>query len=322
MTPSPLPDEPRPVLPDLTVHVRAPDLTRWLAGNCGVAGFTTLDSGKAGPHVVMVSLIHGNEFAGAIALAELLAAGFAPQCGRLTVGFANLAAFARFSPETPLNSRYLEEDLNRVWDDFTLFGMRRSVELDRAREMRPLIDSADILLDLHTMLWPSDPLLLCGAGERGLALGRQVATPGVLIADCGHAGGKRLIDYGRFTEGAGQSATALLVEAGQHWQPDSVSQARATIHATLQAAGMAARTTTPPPPLCGRVVQTVTAHTSRFAFVRAFRGGEIIARAGTIIAHDGDAPVVTNEDDLMLVLPSLLVAHGHTAVRLARLTHG
>ncbi len=58
--------------------------------------------------------------------------------------------------------------MNRVWDDAQLFGVRRSAELDRAREIRRVIDDADIVLDLHSMLWPSDPLLLCGPAMRAV----------------------------------------------------------------------------------------------------------------------------------------------------------
>jgi succinylglutamate desuccinylase len=134
-------------LPEFAVRIAAPDLTPYLQGNTGIEGFTTLDSGRPGPHVVAVSLIHGNEFAGAIVLVELLAAGFIPKYGRLTLGFANLAAFARFDAENPTASRYAEEDMNRVWDDYQLFGVRHSLELDRARQIRPLVDTADMLLD-------------------------------------------------------------------------------------------------------------------------------------------------------------------------------
>src|SRR5271165_4149900 len=319
--PETLPQSPLPAgVQDFAVEIIPPDLAPFAAGNAGVPGFTTLNSGLAGPHVVVVSLIHGNEFAGAIALAELLRAGFMPLRGRLTLGFANLAAFARFDPANPVASRYIEEDLNRVWDDYQLFGVRRSVELDRAREMKPVIDSADLLLDLHSMLWPSEPLLLCGAGERGRYLALAIGTPGLVVADAGHKGGKRLIDYGRFTEGAEQKAACVLVEAGQHWKAKAVAQSRATIFSLLRHAGMMPGATTPPCPRLAQVVCTITARTNRFVFVHDFHGGEIIQAAGTVIAHDGDEAIITPEDNMMLVMPSLKVAHGHTAVRLAKLS--
>ena len=319
--PETLPQSPLPAgLPDFGMEIVPPYLAPFAAGNTGVPGFTTLNSGEPGPHVVVVSLIHGNEFAGAIVLAELLRAGFTPLRGRLTLGFANLAAFARFDPANPLASRYVEEDLNRVWDDYQLFGVRRSAELNRAREMKPVIDSADLLLDLHTMLWPSEPLLLCGAGERGRDLALAVGTPGLVVADAGHKGGKRLIDYGRFTEGAEQKAACVLVEAGQHWEAEAVAQSRATIFSLLRHAGIVEGVAAPPPARLAQVVRTITARTNRFVFSQNFRGGEIIKAAGTVIAHDGDEAIITPEDNMMLVIPTLKVSHGHTAVRLAKLS--
>ncbi len=309
-----------PGLPEVQVHISTPDISPFLEGNTGIPGFTTRDSGIPGPHVVLVSLVHGNETAGATALAQMLHENFTPKRGRLTFGFANLAAFARFDPASPLTSRYVEEDLNRVWDDAQLFGVRRSVELDRAREIRPIIDTADLLLDLHSMLWPSEPLLLCGPTHQGRALALRLATPSLIVADEGHAGGKRLIDYGRFTEATG-TAAGILVEAGQHWQHDTIAQTRLTIAAFLRHAGMA-EPASPPPKNAARFAQvtsTITARTNRFVFIRDFRGGEVIPAANTLIAHDGDVEIRTPHDDCLLIMPSLKSGRGHTAVRLARL---
>lgn len=307
-------------LPLFPVFIKAPDLSPWQSGNTGISGFTTIDSGLAGPHVVLMSLIHGNEFAGAIVLDEMLRANFTPRLGKLTFGFANLAAFARFDPENPVSSRFVEEDMNRVWDDIDLFGVRRSLELDRAREIRPLIDTADIVLDLHSMLWPSEALLLCGPGRQGRSLALAIGTPSMVIADQGHAGGKRLIDYGRFTEHPGQ-AGCVLVEAGQHWEFTTVLQIRSTIKALLHHAGMASETVRPPTPTrFAKVTQLVTARTNRFVFVRDFWGGEIIKTKDTLIAHDGDVEIRTPHDDCLLIMPSLKPSRGHTAIRMARLS--
>jgi len=303
-------------LPDFAVQIQAPDITPFLMGNTGVEGFTTLASKNPGPHVLITALIHGNEVAGAIVLAELLRARLTPACGTLTLGFANIAAYQRFDPQNPLASRYVEEDLNRVWDDAQLFGVRQSLELDRARQMRPLVDAADIVLDLHSMLWPSEPLLLCGAAPQGRSLALSLGTPGFVVADLGHAGGKRMIDYGRFTE-AGGSATGILVEAGQHWEPATIAQTRATIEALLRVTGMAPG----PEGAQGRfaeVTQLITARTNRFVFTREFKGGETVPNAGTLIAHDGDDEIRTPHDDCLLIMPSLRASRGHTAVRLAR----
>jgi succinylglutamate desuccinylase len=309
-------------LPHFPVYLAAPDIAPWEGGNTGIPGFLTRDSGRPGPHVALVSLIHGNEIAGAIVLDEMLRRGVAPARGKLTFGFANIPAFKRFDPQHPIASRFVEEDLNRVWDDAQLFGVRRSLELDRAREIRPLIDEADIVLDLHSMLWPSDPLLLCGPGPQGRELALKLRTPGMVIADQGHAGGKRLIDYGRFTE-ATASAACILVEAGQHWEKAAVEQMRETVFSLLGCTGLGEMPAPPASkPSFAEVTQLVTALTNRFVFTRNFRGGEIIAEAGTLIAHDGDTEIRTPHDNCLLVMPSLRPSRGHTAIRLAKITPG
>lgn len=305
-------------LPVFAVEIQPPDLSPYVEGNTGIRGFTTLESGIEGPHVVLVSLVHGNEYAGAVILADLLRSGFSPLRGRLTIGFANLAAFARFDPTNPTASRYIDEDMNRVWDDFTLFGMRHSAELDRAREIRPIIDSADILLDLHSMLWASDPLLLCGTSMSGRVLGLNICTPDLVVADTGHAGGKRLIDYGHFTENSTGQAAAILLEAGLHWQTETIRQSQDTVLALLNHTGMIHQPSQPATSRFAMVMKTVTARTNRFQFVREFRGGDVIEKAGTLIAHDGDEKILTPEDHMMMIMPSLKVGYGHTAVRLAR----
>ncbi len=307
-------------LPQFPVAVPIPDISPWLAGNTGIAGFTTRDSGLPGPHVALIALTHGNEIGGAIVLDHMLRMGTAPAIGKLTLGFANTAAFARFDPANPVASRFIDEDLNRVWDDIQLFGVRRSLELERAREIRPLVDCADIVLDLHSMLWPSDPLLLCGITPQGQKLALALGTPPMVVADQGHAGGKRLIDYARFAEPA-CAAACILLEAGQHWEPATLTQMRATIAALLRHAGLLPELPPPAPAktCIAEVSHVITAKTNRFVFTQPYRGGDVIRRAGTVIAHDGDAEIRTPYRDCLLIMPSYRPSHGHTAIRLAKM---
>jgi predicted deacylase len=311
-------------LPFFDVALTAPDLSPWREGNTGIAGFTTRDADMPGPHAALIALVHGNELAGAIVLDRLLRAGLRPLRGRLTFGFANLAAFDRFDPAQPTASRFLEEDLNRLWDRPVLEGPRHSLELDRARAMRPLIDTVDVLLDLHSMLWTSEPLLLSGGTPKGRDLALATGQPELVVADPGHVSGRRLIDYGRFADLSAPQA-AVLVEAGQHWLPPTVTMTLASVAGLLRHLRMAdAHPALPPPPShTGRrfaeVTTVVTANTAGFAFVQPFRGGDVIAARNTLIAVDGEEEVRTPHDDCLLIMPSLRPSRGHTAVRLARM---
>ena len=306
---------------EFEVALEPPDLSPWLAGNAGVPGFMTFAAAAPGPHVVITSLVHGNEISGAVALDGLLRSGMRPACGRLTVGFVNLPAFARFDPGAPTASRFVDEDFNRLWDLRLLDGPHRSLELDRAREIRPVIESADILLDLHSMLWPSDPLILSGPAEKGRTLAASLGVPPLVIADRGHANGPRLIDHPGFTS-PDSSRIAVLVEAGAHWQPATVATDLACIAALLARTGLASEAGGVPPAAaarCAEVTRTVTAMTADFNFLAAYRGGDIVPDRDTLIALDGTAEVRTPHDDCLLVMPSHRPIRGHTAVRLARI---
>ena len=292
-----LSDPPLPNLPGLPrfeVRLVPPALAEWRSGNCGVPGFHHFETGRAGPHVLVTALMHGNEIAGgsggyglqgvvrgipararlaaagAIVLDALLRARLRPLRGRLTLGFLNLAAFARFEPLQPTASRFVDEDMNRLWDAAILDGTRQSVELSRAREIRPIVDSADILLDLHSMLWPSEPLILSGSTAKGRRLARAIGTPPMAVADRGHSSGPRLIDYAGFADEA-DARIACLVEAGPHWEPGTVATARAAVMALLRQTGLIA-----------------------------------------------DPEPAAPHDQCLLVMPSLRPSRGHTAVRLAR----
>ena len=304
-------------IPHFAVDLARPDVTPWLAGNTGVRGFTTFRSGKPGPHVAIVAVLHGNEIAGAVVLDGLLRSPIQPARGQLTLGFANIAAFSRFDPAQPTASRFLDEDMNRLWDPAVLDSPRRSAELDRARELRPLIDTVDVLLDLHTMLWPSEPLILSGPTLQGRRLAAALGTPELVVADSGHVTGPRLIDYPHFTA-PGQTAAAVLVEAGQHWQQAAVEVTAVCVVGLLHHTGLADGPAASPHPRCAEVTMTITAATAGFAFVQPYRGGEVIPRRNTLIAVDGTAEIRTPHDDCLLVMPSLRPSRGHTAVRLAR----
>jgi predicted deacylase len=318
-------------LPAFEVGLAAPDLAPWMEGNTGVSGFWRFAGASPGPNLLIMALIHGNEIAGALALDALLREPPALLCGALTAGFANLDAFARFDSAQPTASRFVDEDMNRLWDTHVLDGPGHSSELARARAMRPLVEAADVLLDLHSMLWPSEPLILCGPSARGRALARRIGTPPAIVADHGHASGRRLIDYVRFTDPA-QSASAVLVEAGQHWQAATVGAMQRTIGATLAACGMVPAALPGAVPRCAEVTHTVTASTGAFSFVRPFRGGDVVALRDTLIATDGGVEIRTPYDECVLIMPSLYPSRGHTAVRLAKfadwqtaagvLTHG
>ena len=329
----------------LPIEVAAPDITRWQWDTSGEGGTTQLEyvqerSGASpGPEVLVTALVHGNEFSGALAVDELLASGWHPMRGRVTFAFCNAAAFARFNPAQPDAARFVDEDFNRVWSAARLVAdvescgqsSRPSIELERARELLPLVARAKYLLDLHSMHERGAPLLVTGMLQRNIDFAQALQTSSQVIVDSGHADGVRMRDYGAFAD-TGSDSIALLLEAGQHWQASSVAVARNTLARFLIAAGSVTRPddkaglprgwlqpdTVPPAPV--QVTDRVVAKSMKFAFTHPYTGGEVIAKAGTVIAHDNGQPVHTPYDNCVLVMPSVRqLRAGVTVVRLGRL---
>ncbi len=302
--------EPGPPPP---VRISRPDLRPWLEGNA-MRGAWSFEGPAPGPHVCLVALTHGNEIAGAVLLDRWLRQGLRPLAGRLSLVFANLDAFGHFDPEDPIASRFIEQDFNRVWSPELLDGPGRSNELRRARVLRPLIESADVLLDLHSMLWPADPLLLAPDEPGSIALGLSLGEPPLVVADHGHENGRRIIDHV-----AALGHRAVLLEAGEHWEPDTTARMERVALRLLQSQGLLEGTPAPAPRArLARVTEAITARSPAFSFIRPFRGGEILAEPGTLIAHDGAREIRTPHPDCLLVMPTLRTAPGVTAVRLAR----
>ena len=302
--------------PRRSPQLAAPDLGPWLRGNA-LPGVWSFDAAAPGPHVCVVALTHGNEIAGAVALDRLLRARVRPRLGRLSLVFANLDAFARFDLDDPTASRFLEEDLNRVWDYAVLDGPRRSAELARARALRPVLDAADVVLDLHSMLWPADPLVLVGGPAESVELARRLGAAPLVVADAGHEAGRRLIDYGPF--GVPRSGRrGVLLEAGWHWEEATAARMERTVRALLDLTGLVPGTLPgPAASRVARVTRTITARSRRFAFTRPWRGGEVVPRAGTLLALDDGQEIRTPHDDCLLVMPNLLPQPNQTALRLA-----
>ena len=310
------------------VELEPPDIARYRAGNCGIEYVSTFDSGKAGPHLMLTALTHGNEICGAIALDWLLRREVRPGAGRLTLAFVNVAAYARFDRKDPRASRCVDEDFNRLWSAEVLDGARDSVELRRARELRPLVDSVDFLLDIHSMQHATPPLMICGMTRKARELAMRLGTPMHLVCDAGHAAGRRMRDYGAFGDSASRKS-ALLIECGQHWERASATIAidamlRFLLHFGAIEPGLAQEELAPLPASQRmiEVTRAVTIESDEFRFAAPCVGMEVIARAGTVIGHDGARDVLTPYDDCVLIMPSKRLRKGETAVRLGRIVAG
>ncbi|GLU35146.1 M14 family metallopeptidase [Trinickia caryophylli] len=309
------------------IEVDFPDISAHAAGNTGVEYVHSFDSGLAGPHVMINALTHGNEVCGAIVVDALLRMGLRPRRGRIALAFANVAAYARFERARPDASRFVDQDFNRVWmperlDDEAL----TSTELARAHAMRPVVDTVDLLLDLHSMHEKSAPLIVAGPLDKGIDLALALGTPATVICDAGHPEGRRMRDYADFGR-AGSARNALLIECGQHWERRALEVARdctarfLVLSGAIDQGDLPGEWFRPLPETMSivRVTEPVVARSMDFRFAGPYTGLEVFPHAGTVIGWSDGEPVVTPYDDCMLVMPSLRqLRPGVTVVRLGR----
>lgn len=301
-----------------------PDIRPWETGDAPY--IHVRQSGKPGPTVMMAALTHGNEVSGAIVVDELLGRGLKPRKGALIFSFNNFEAYQRFDPKNPFKSRMIDEDFNRTWGRLDQPATTR--ETKRAQVVRPYVERADFLLDLHSMHDDCVPLMLCGPLDRGVEFAKRLGAPADLVRDRGHAAGMRMRDYGAFGDPQSDK-TALLIETGQHWRASSVTVAKDVAHRFLAETGVVEAADLPaewrrPAPPSQRIVQVTHAIATKrgnFTPARRFEGQEVIAKAGTVLGHDDGEPVTTPYDNCVLVMPAVNrpLRAGVTVVRLGRL---
>jgi hypothetical protein len=201
------------------------------------------------------------------------------------------------------------------------------MELGRARRLRPVIDSADLLLDLHSMQYATAPLMLAGLLPRSRELAQRVGIPELIMCDAGHAAGPRMRDYGGFGDPA-STKTALLIECGQHWERRSAEVSTdVTLRFLIATGAVHAEDVAPlggpdfdakPRQRVIEVTDAVTISGDRFDFAGDFRGLEVLEKKGSLIGHDGEREVRTPYDNCILIMPSRRLVRGQTAVRLGR----
>jgi predicted deacylase len=307
------------------IDVAFPDLAPWAAGNTGIPYVWRFEAKRPGPSVTIQALTHGNEVCGAISNDWLLREAVRPVRGALTIAFGNIEAYARFNAADPFASRCVDEDFNRLWSPDVLDGPRQSRDLARARQLRPVYDETDYLLDLHSMTDPCPPLALAGRQRKGLELAQAVGIPRHIIIDAGHAAGKRLRDYGDFDDPEAER-NALLIECGQHWERAAPDVARQSTLRFLRHFGILAPAFLDahldaqplPPQHAIEVTDVITITSDQFRFAIPVEGLAVVPTGGTVLAQDGEVAVVTPYDNAVLIMPTRNPRKGETAVRIGR----
>ncbi|OZI69020.1 succinylglutamate desuccinylase/aspartoacylase domain-containing protein [Bordetella genomosp. 1] len=304
-----------PVSPPLEVLPR--DISAYRKGNTGIDYVHRFESGKPGPHVLINALTHGNEICGMVAATHLLDTQVRPRIGTLTVSFAHVEAYEAFDAERPYENRQLVHNLNRIWTPAMLDGAEDSPELRRARELRPVIDAADAVLDIHSTSAPVRPFWVYYDSPRNAALATAVGAPDVhLLMPDGKGPGSPLIGYGRHGGDALTSQGSLVVECGQHFARSAAELATATTLRFLAHFGLIEpQAPAAVAPQRFKLLQVHVVKSEDFRFVRPLVGFETFAR-DELIAVNGDEEIRALCDDCTIFMPARVPIVGREAVYL------
>ena len=301
------------------IEVLPRDLSAYRQGNVGVDYVHRFESGVPGPHVLVNALTHGNEFCGMVAACHLLDTGVRPLRGTLTVSFANVAAYETFDPQRPFESRQITHNFNRIWSEEWLDGEQDSVELRRARAMRPVVAAADHILDLHSTSQDVVPFWVYPDFARNARVASAMAAPSVhLVMPQGLGSGMPVIQHGLHGQADSTAGAALVAECGQHFKQSSADLA---IEVTLDFLGHFGLIERPPrAPVAPRRFELLRTHVvahADFRFTRPVIGFETFAQ-GELIAMDGDEPIHAPCDDCTLFMPTREPIVGREGVYLTR----
>lgn len=309
------------------------DLRAYRRGNVGIDYVHRFDSGRPGPHVLINALTHGNEFCGMVAACDLLDQQVRPLKGTLTVSFANVAAYESFDAQDPFKSRQIDHNLNRVWSREWLEGPVDSVELRRARELRPVVAAADHILDIHSTSQDVMPFWVYPHFARNEAVACALPLPDVhLVMPKGLGSGCPVIQHGRHGEPDSDAGAALVVECGQHFLQASADRAVRVARAFLAHFGLIEQDSDRPSGTESRgssgaatlahhrrfeLLRTHVVQHENFRFVRPLKGFEAFSQ-GEVIGHDGDEPIIAPCEDCTVFMPARVPIVGREGVYLTR----
>ncbi len=291
----------------------------------------TIASPHAGPRLLVLGGVHGDETSGTQGiervLAEIDAGALRLTRGQLTlVPVANPLARARLTREG-------ERNLNR---SFRSRADPADNEDRLTNLLCPLLDAHEVLLDLHSFQSAGEAFAMIGPrdndeplepfarafeeGQLALHLGLGTVVEGWLdVYAAGLAArtgdgvvSEEALDFGRGTNEYMRSrgGYGITLECGQHRDPVAPGVAYDAIHAALRRLGMVEQpSVVPPPPQLLRLVGVTDRQHEEDQFVREWATFDAVAQ-GEPIGSRADGELLRAGRDGFIVFPNAGAAPG------------
>lgn len=252
-----------------------------------------IDSGKPGKELVLIAGIHGNETCGIRAFGSIKLKPPTITSGRVTFVLGNLRAIDN-------GVRFVERNLNRMFRDDADLAQSdlESYEYARSRELMPLLEQADAVLDIHSSATPnSTPFVICD--RKSLDLAASLGFP--------------IVSYGwdQVEPGATDDYVSslgkigLCIECGYHEEDAAVARASDAITRFLAYMGVCEQESNSIINEEPRFVQVVSLHKtiSDFTPSRSFDDFEKISPS-TLIGTDGKSEILAPDTGVVIFVRS------------------
>lgn len=288
-----------------TVEYDPVDIECYSEGNTGIPYLWSFSAEEAGPHLMICAVMHGNEIAGAVVLDRFLKENLRPLKGRISFCFGNPKAYKNFDKNNPTQSRFVDQDINRIWGAELSDASLDSYELRRARQLKEYLIGVDYLLDIHTMQADGPAIALIADRQVSLECAKKLTEiPFILTGKVHDPESLRLRDLPNFGL-TNKHSVAIQIEAGQHWKADTVVVAENIARQFLEVYG-AIEVKTRKPQLTQkrlRIIKTLHQKDDRFHYNHDIKSGDFFPKAGALLAKDGESYIRTPQDNCYFLMP-------------------
>lgn len=284
------------------------------------SGIWQTSASHPGPHVVVLGGVHGDEKTGIQAvknLHHLFASGEETLSrGKLTLVLGNEEAIRIHqrgtAPEHNLNRMFTREHLEGPALDF--------YESFRAKQLAPVLRSADISLDIHSTSVPSRPFLPCAFTPRHEHVYRWFDADLVLTDPEYILGGERSTTD-EYVDSCG--GVGICFETGFAGDTSRVSVVLESICNILADQGMIDRSPVPAPPTptykIYRLTRKILLTEEGFSYADTFPQPFQEVKKGEIIGYHGKKPETAEEEGVIAFPKAPAQWHpGHDIFFLAR----
>ena len=236
--------------------------------------------------------VHGNEIGGVLALRDLIKDikddKIIIKNGTLHLVFANPTAIS-------LGVRQTDMNMNRsfhVNNSDVPIELQRAYERQRAISLQILLDESDALLDLHSTLTETSPLVICE--KHSFEIAKLLPFPLVSTGwDQVHPGSTDA--YMNL-----QGKVGICVECGQHNDPEAKARARTSIEIFLRELDLV-NTNIKSEPVLQRHVRArfIYKATTCMTFIPAHREQFCNVKKGELLGMDGDKEVRAGQESIL-----------------------